>query len=142
MNPTTKTSAARLEMLDEVIAFAEECADRFGLDIKEKFRLRLSVEEAFVNICHYAYSGGEGTVELSCGGKDNAFVIEIADSGGAFNILTLPDPDTTADIMDRDIGGLGVFFIRKLTDDLSYRRENGRNILRMVLHPSNEETRS
>ena len=49
-------------------------------------------------------------------------------------LLTLPDPDTTASIMDREIGGLSVFFLRKLTDDLSYRRKNGRNILRMLLH--------
>ena len=65
-------------------------------------------------------------------GRD--FVVEIADSGIPFDILSLPDPDTTAEIMDREIGGLGVYFIRKMTDEVSYRRLDGRNILRVVLH--------
>ena len=63
-----------------------------------------------------------------------SFVVEIADSGIPFDVLSLPDPDTTAGIMDREIGGLGVYFIRKMTDEVSYRREEGRNILRVVLH--------
>ena len=59
-----------------------------------------------------------------------------------FNVLSLPDPNTTADIMEREIGGLGVYLIRRLTDDASYQRKDGRNILRMVLHTRNEETLS
>ena len=134
MELTAMTYPARIENLDAVTGFVEECADSFGLDTKRKFGLLVAIEEAFVNICHYSYPAGEGEAELYCGGDGNSFVIEIADKGIEVNVLTLPDPDTTADIMDREIGGLGVFFIRQLTDDLSYRRENGRNILRMVLH--------
>lgn len=128
------TCLARVENLDKVTNFIEECADSAGLDDKRKFGLMVAIEEAFVNVCHYSYPAGEGEVEVTCGGEAGAFILEIADSGVEFNILTLPEPDTTASIMDREIGGLGVFFIRKLTDDLSYRREDGRNILRMVLH--------
>jgi len=126
--------AARVDNLDEATGFVEGCADRFGLDKKRTFGLLIALEEAFVNVCHYAYPGGEGEVELACGGEEGAFILEITDSGVAFDILSLPDPDTTADIMERDIGGLGVHFIRKFTDDVIYRREDGRNILRMVLH--------
>ena len=57
---------------------------------------------------------------------------QIADKGSPFNVLSLPEPDTTLDIMDREIGGLRVHFIRKLSDSISYRRKNGQNILRMV----------
>ncbi|MBL0225129.1 MAG: ATP-binding protein [Geobacteraceae bacterium] len=125
--------AAILEKLNELIEFVEECADRFGLETKKKFGLLVAVEEAFVNICSYAYPDGEGEAEISCATEGDAFVFEIADHGRPFDVLSLPDPDITLDVMDREIGGLGVYFIRKLTDDVSYRRENGRNILRMVL---------
>jgi anti-sigma regulatory factor (Ser/Thr protein kinase) len=127
--------AAVLDNLDQVNGFLEECAESFGIGGKRKFGLLLAVEEAFVNICNYAYPAGRGDVEIACSGDAKSFAVEIADGGVEFDILSLPDPDTTTDLMDREVGGLGVFFIRKLTDDLSYRREKGRNILRMVLHP-------
>jgi serine/threonine-protein kinase RsbW len=126
--------AARVENLAVFIEFVEGCADRCGLDSKRKFGLLVALEEAFVNVCHYAYPDGEGDAELVCGCDGEDFVVEIADNGIPFDVLSLPDPDTTADIMDRDIGGLGVYFIRKMTDEVSYRREGGRNILRLVLH--------
>lgn len=126
--------AANLENLDAMVGFVEECADRCGLDPQKKFGLLVAIEEAFVNVCHYAYPDGEGDVELVCGCGEESFVVEIADSGIPFDILSLPDPDTTADIKDREIGGLGVYFIRKMTDEVSYRRADGRNILRVVLH--------
>jgi anti-sigma regulatory factor (Ser/Thr protein kinase) len=59
-------------------------------------------------------------------------VLEIADTGKPFDVLSLPEPDITLDIKDRQVGGLGIHFIRTLSDGVSYRRENGRNILRMV----------
>ncbi len=133
MATKTLIRAAEVGNLEEVIGFVEECADRCGLDAQRKFGLLVAIEEAFVNVCHYAYPDGAGNVELACGCEGESFMVELADDGIAFDILSLPDPDTTAGIMDREIGGLGVHFIRKLTDDVSYRREAGRNILRLVL---------
>ena len=133
MGSDTIDCAAKVENLAVLTDFVEECADRFGLEIKKKFGLLIAVEEAFVNICSYAYPDGAGLAEVSCGMNGDGFVLEIADRGMPFDVLSLPDPDTTLDLMERPIGGLGVYFIRRLTDDVSYRRENGRNILRMVL---------
>lgn len=121
-----------VENLPVVTGFLEECADRFGLEARKKFRLLVAVEEAFVNICSYAYPDSEGDVEIYCSADGDAFVLGIADKGSPFDVLSLPEPDTTLDTMDREIGGLGVHFIRKLSDSVSYRREDGRNILRMV----------
>lgn len=126
--------AATLEHLLLVTEFVEECADYFDLAAQKKFAAQVVVEEAFVNICSYAYPEGSGEVELACGADGDAFVLEIADRGSPFDVLSLPEPDTTLDIMDREIGGLGVHFIRKLSDSVSYRRENGQNILRMVFN--------
>jgi anti-sigma regulatory factor (Ser/Thr protein kinase) len=127
------TCTDNVENLTDVTEFVEGCADRFGLEVNKKFGLLIAVEEAFVNICRYAYPDGEGEVEFICGVERDAFVLEIADKGGQFDVLSLPDPDTTLEIMDREVGGLGVYFIRKLTDDVSYRWENCRNVLRIVL---------
>lgn len=120
--------------------FVEECADRFGLATKKKFGLELALEEAFINICSHAYPDGEGDAEIFCTGDGDAFVLEIADSGKPFDVLSLPDPDITLDIMDRQIGGLGIHFIRTMSDSVSYRRENDRNILRMVFEKDSKRT--
>lgn len=129
------TCKARVENLDDILGFTERCADQFGMDGKKKFGLLVAVEEAFVNVCNYAYTKDEGDVELFCGREGGSFLIEISDAGMEFNVLNLPEPDTTSSIEERQIGGLGIHFIRTMTDDFSYRREHGKNILRMVIHP-------
>lgn len=132
------TVAAIVENLDRAIAFIEDRAELFGLETKKKFGLLIAVEEAFVNVCHYAYPESGGEVSLVCHTENTDFVVEIIDRGGAFDLLSLPAPDITAGIMDRQVGGLGVHFIRNLTDDVSYRREDGRNIVRMTMRKAAE----
>ena len=132
MNNYTKCITAKVENLIEANDFVGECADSCALPDKKKFGLELAFEEAFINICSHAYPAGEGDAEISCTCDGEAFVLEIADFGIPFDVLSLPDPDITVDIMDRQIGGLGIHFIRTMTDSVSYRRENDRNILRMV----------
>ena len=128
----TKRYGASVENLPEVSAFVEECADRFDLDDRKKFGLLLALEEAFVNICSHAYPDGAGEAGITCTGDGDDFVLEIADRGTAFDVLSLPDPDITLDVVDRQVGGLGIHFIRTLTDSVSYHREKDQNILRMT----------
>ncbi len=116
-----------------VVSFVEERADNSALEAKKKFGLLIAVEEAFVNVCHYAYPQTHGDVTISIGTEKGQFIVEISDSGAPFDLLSLPEPDTDSDIMEREIGGLGVHFIRTLTDQTSYCRENGKNVLRMAL---------
>lgn len=136
MASDTRRFAARVESLGAANAFVEECADRFGLGPKKKFGLLLVLEEAFVNICSYAYPDGAGEAEIACDATGALFALEISDRGHPFDVLSLPDPDLTLDIMEREVGGLGVHFIRMLSDSVSYRRENNRNILRMEFRGS------
>lgn len=139
MTPSTLTCPARLEQLDAVTAFVEEAAEQSGLAIQKKFQMLIAVEEAFVNVCHYAYPDGEGEVELTCGlDGQGCFFVEVADSGLPFNVLTLPEPDTTSDLMERQIGGLGVHFIRSLTEQVEYRYADSKNILRMLFQHSQD----
>ncbi len=127
------TFAAQVEKLADIEQFVDACAERFLLDAKKTFGLHVAVEEVFVNICNYAYPDEEGEVSMSTGIEDDALVLEISDHGIPFNILVLPEPDTSLNIEDRTIGGLGGYFIRRLTDNVTYRREDGKNILKLVM---------
>ena len=122
--------AAIIENLDQFISFVHTCSEACGFDGKRAMEIELAVEEALVNVFNYAYPDGEGTVELRCSvEEDSRFVVEIRDEGVPFDALERPDPDTTAGIEDRAIGGLGIFFIKKVADDVRYRHTGGMNIL-------------
>lgn len=131
MPPESRTFPARLEQLASATAFIEGQAAQAGLPPERTPGLLVSLEEAFVNICHYAYPKGDGTVTITCETIDHRLVIEIVDQGVPFDLLSLPEPDITQDLMEREIGGLGVHFIRTFSDQVSYRREAGQNILRL-----------
>ena len=75
-----------------------------------------------------------GEVELVCfSGSDN-FVLEIIDPGPEFNMLSVPMPDISVELEKREIGGLGVHFIRHFTDQADWRRQNNKNILRLTMY--------
>lgn len=125
--------AAIIENLDKFITFIHACSGECGFEGKRVMEIELAVEEALVNIFNYAYPEGEGQVEMKCALKDGKkFVIEIHDKGIPFDGLSRPDPDTTADIGDREIGGLGIFFIKKVADEVRYSRNDDTNILTIV----------
>lgn len=132
MKIETRRYPARVDDLPAVTEFVAACADRFGLDDRARFGLLLALEEAFVNICRYAYADGAGDAELSCESEGDDFVLDISDWGKPFNVLSLPQPDRTGDLMHRPLGGLGVHFIRTFSNSVTYRRDDGRNVLRMV----------
>ena len=92
--------------------------------------IELVVEEVLVNIINYAYPGGDGDVTVTCD-ADTAgqVVMTFIDSGAAFDPLALPPPDISADIESRTVGGLGVFFVRELSEDVTYTRHADTNQL-------------
>jgi anti-sigma regulatory factor (Ser/Thr protein kinase) len=127
---------ARIGKLAEIEQFVDGCAEQSGLDATRMSGLQVAVEEAFVNICNYAYPNTTGRVSITAEAAGEDLVLEISDHGIPFNVLLLPDPDTSQDIHEREVGGLGCYLIRKLTDKASYRRKNGANILTLVMHRS------
>jgi serine/threonine-protein kinase RsbW len=130
----TMTLPAQLTSVALGIAFVANCAIAEGLPPKRVAEIELAVEEALVNICHYAYRNKASNVEVRCT-RDAAhqFRIECVDAGKPFNILTLPPPDLTANLDQRPVGGLGVLLIRALVDNIACRREGNRNILQLVV---------
>ena len=124
---------AKLDNLDEAMKSVSGCAMAQGFDSKRSNEIKLAVEEAFVNICHYSYPTKTGEVGIICRIEDNHFIIEISDSGIPFDITKRADPDINAATETREIGGLGIFLIKKLMDRVTYRREAGKNILALVV---------
>ena len=110
------------------------CAKEQGFTQKRINEIELAMEEALVNIFNYAYQDNTGDVEVICSLNNDLFIVDIIDSGIPFNVLSHKDPDLTSDISEREIGGLGVFLMKKLTDDIQYCRENEKNILRFVIN--------
>jgi serine/threonine-protein kinase RsbW len=126
---------AKLEYLHSLIAAIGDCAKDQGLSDKRINETKIAAEEALVNIFNYAYQGREGDVEVRCKSDfKTVFIVEITDEGGPFDPLSLAEPDTTLDIEERQIGGIGVFLMKKLTDDLRYRYEDNKNTLELVVN--------
>ena len=125
---------AKMENLETLVAFVARCAGEAGFDPKKISEMEIAAEEAIVNVFHYAYGAQDGDIEVSCELEENdRFIIEMADSGIPFDPLSMAEPDVSTGISDREIGGLGIFLIRKLMDDVKYRRDSGRNVLTLVM---------
>jgi len=126
---------AKLEYLHRIMDGISQCARELGFDQKRISEIELAGEEALVNIFNYAYQGNVGDVEVICKlDRNERLIIEIIDSGTPFNLLSIEEPDTTVDISERRIGGLGVFLVKKLTDDVQCRREGEKNILTLIIN--------
>lgn len=98
------------------------------------FRIRLSIEEAVENVVRYAYDGGIGWLEAGTqiNNESPVLTIELRDAGVPFNPLEREDPDISLSADERQIGGLGIFLCKKMMDSISYRYEDGNNILTMT----------
>jgi len=84
------------------------------------FEVQTAVDEACTNIIKYAYSEEGGVITITCESQDNDFVVTIRDNGKPFDPSSVPPPDLEADLDKRRIGGLGIYLMKKLMDDVSY----------------------
>ena len=109
------------------------CAAQSGVQPDRAANLALAFEEVFVNICNYACPQGACEVTLTCQIESGAFVAEITDQGQPFDPASLSEPDLSADLDARRMGGLGWFLVPRLVDDFEYHRADGHNIVRLVL---------
>jgi serine phosphatase RsbU (regulator of sigma subunit)/anti-sigma regulatory factor (Ser/Thr protein kinase) len=123
---------AKLENLEKMFAFVREGAGRQGFIPEHIDKIQLACEEALVNVISYAYPGKTGDVEITYLNNDAFLEISLIDSGIPFDPLSLPEPDIHAPMEARKIGGLGIFMIRKIMDEVRYKRDNDRNILTLV----------
>jgi anti-sigma regulatory factor (Ser/Thr protein kinase) len=117
-----------------VIDFIAGHADRWGLHPKRLMQLELAVEEAVVNICLYAYEVPPGELLVRICPGEKSFVVELVDEGVPFDPLDVEEPDLRAAVEERAVGGLGIFLVRRVMDEVAYHRDGSRNVLRLVIH--------
>ena len=125
------TIGADRSRLGEVLSFVEDFLGQHDCPPKTLMQIDIAVEEIFVNIASYAYAGDVGETVISVDVTDDpaSAVIEFSDSGLPFDPLKKPDPDVTLSADERQIGGLGIFMVKKTMDEVSYKYENGQNVL-------------
>ena len=127
---TQRTFDAIRENLDQVLAFLDSQLESWNCPLRVQMQLDVAVEELFVNIASYAYGDKTGiadiTIELLPG---QVVQITFRDSGIPYNPLEKPDPDITKPAEEREIGGLGIYIVKKSMDEVLYRYEDGQNIL-------------
>lgn len=124
--------------LDAQRTLLEPLLDVFSRDLadggcpQDKIELiRICVEEIFVNIANYAYQDKEGAVQIEEEVFENSIRMMFADEGVPYNPLEKEDPDITASAQDREIGGLGIFMVKNMADDLRYEYKDNKNCLYM-----------
>ncbi|MBO6164504.1 MAG: SpoIIE family protein phosphatase [Lachnospiraceae bacterium] len=116
--------------LTDVLAFVTGILEEHGGSMKTQMLVEVSIEELFVNIAHYAYPEGNGWAQIRARvEEDNTAVITLIDGGIPYDPLAKEDPDVTLSAEEREIGGLGIFMAKKNMDEMTYKYEDGKNIL-------------
>jgi anti-sigma regulatory factor (Ser/Thr protein kinase) len=125
---------ARFDQLDAIRAFVNHAAADAGMDEAGICALEMSVDEASSNVIEHAYDGMEtGDIEITCDDDDKDITVILRDHGQPFDITAVPIPDISTSLEDRQVGGLGIFLMRTLMDDVRYERlGNSGNILTLV----------
>ena len=112
---------AQFEYLDEIREFVGDIARRGGFDSKEVYSIQLAADEAASNIIEHAYDGiTGGEIEVSCGFRNSNLEIVMFDRGKAFDPASVQPPNLKADLSERKIGGLGIYLMRRLMDEVHY----------------------
>lgn len=124
-----KVFEANKEKLHEVLAFTESELEKHDCNMKTQMLISVMVEEIFVNIASYAYPDGKGEATIIMDFVEDDVEITFVDKGIAFNPLAKEDPDVTLSAEERDIGGLGIYMVKKTMEDVKYERVNDENRL-------------
>jgi anti-anti-sigma factor len=126
--------AGVLDQVPTACDFAAEAAESAGLDERAVYHCQLAVDEACTNVIEHGYSvdGEHQVIDIVCRRDREKFTISILDDSPPFDPLDTEDPDLTAPLEQREVGGWGVYFIKKLMDEVQYKHEDNRNRLMMV----------
>ena len=125
--------AAKIGFLGELRDFAEFAAKHSGLSSENAFAFKLAAEEMCTNIIQYGYKDREpGLLSLFFDVEDNKARLTIRDNGNYFSPDQAKTPDTEAELGERDIGGLGIYLVKEMMDNVTYSRTE-ENVNQLVL---------
>lgn len=125
---------AKKELVDEMINPIISSLEESDANKKAVYQINLALEEIFVNIVNYAYKDDNGYVDISydINKSKKQILIIIKDKGKAFNPLEKEDPTLSGTAQERKIGGLGIYIVKNIVDDIKYQRVNKENILKII----------
>ena len=120
----------KIEELPSLAEKIEGIGEKWDLPMPLVMNLNLVLEEAVTNTIFYSYADTEiHRIEIELKKEDKQLIIRITDDGNPFDPTKKEKPDTSLSIEDRKIGGLGIFLIQQLMDQVNYKREENKNIL-------------
>lgn len=139
---TSKTYSAVMEDLYVMLDFVIGEARKLDFDEDDLFKIELATEEALVNIIRYGYPQGEdGKIKITCTIKDNKMRIQVMDWGAPFDPLKhVSNVNLTEGIEERLSGGLGIFLILNVMDEVNYKSKEGGNVLTLIKEAPNSIT--
>lgn len=129
----TATFPGRFESLAEISEFVKRAAKAAGLGEDAIYGVELAVDEACSNIIEHAYGDeNSGEIQCTCEITTKGFKITLRDKGKAFDPDSVPKPKIDVPLIEREPGGLGLFFISKMMDEVHYEFTPEENILILV----------
>ena len=126
----------KLENLSLIGDFIGDSMRSFGLDEHKTFEVQLAVDEACTNIIEYGYANEVGTIDIACQRRGEEIIVVIKDRANPFDPTSVQPPDRNASLEERKAGGLGIYFMKTLMDEVKYEFKEGKNVLTMVVRPS------
>ena len=125
------TIDATVQNIEKVTAFVDEQLAQLNCPLKAQMQIDIAIDELFGNIAHYAYNPktGPATVHIDVLQDPLSVVVTFIDNGKAYDPLAREDPDISLTAQEREIGGLGIFMVKKSMDEISYEYKDGQNIL-------------
>ena len=127
------TVEAKIENIEAVTDFVNEQLEALDCPMKAQMQIDIAIDELFGNIAHYAYNPeiGKATVRVEVIEDPLAVSITFIDNGVPYDPFAKADPDTTLSAEEREIGGLGIYMVKKSMDDITYEYKDGQNILKI-----------
>ncbi|MCR4925708.1 MAG: ATP-binding protein [Clostridiales bacterium] len=127
------TIDATVENIEKVTAFVDEMLEEYDCPMKALMQINIAIDELFGNIAHYAYNPNVGPATVSVEVVENplAVTITFVDNGIPYDPLSKEDPDVTKSAEEREIGGLGIYMVKKSMDEITYEYKDGKNILKI-----------
>ena len=131
----------KYESLNDMREFVRQAAEDADMGEGDIYAIQLAVDEACSNVIEHACDGEcEEQIEITCTTSDDRLTIMVRDHGEPFDPTSAPSPDLDAAIEDRPVGGLGIFLIRQLMDEIRYERlGTAGNVLTLVKYRKKAE---
>ncbi len=120
---------AKLESMDKILNFVGSLLETYKSTPQVRTQMRMAMEELCANVALYAYPSQDGWMEIRGSARDGVATFRIIDGGKPFNPLAKPDPNILLSGEERGIGGLGIYMVKTMVDEVEYDYHDGCNCL-------------